>query len=106
MWKSVGPFGDIDNGPTKYTIVDNPDDLVMRHFFELACAKRPAEELYDLSKDPYQLRNVAEDAAYRAVRHNMRNRLENWMRETKDPRALFDDDRFDRYPYYLDGAKR
>jgi hypothetical protein len=36
---------------------------------------------------------------YRAVRENMRNRLEDWMRRTHDPRGLLDDDRFDRHPY-------
>jgi N-sulfoglucosamine sulfohydrolase len=99
-WKAVGPFGDIDNGPTKAAIVDNSDDPVIARLFELACAKRPSEELYDLRNDPYQLINVAERREFRATRENMRNRLENWMRRTRDPRALIDDDRFDRYPYF------
>jgi hypothetical protein len=99
-WKAVGPFGDIDNGPTKAAIVDNSDDPVITRFFQLACARRPSEELYDLRNDPHQLVNVAGRSEFRAVRENMRNRLENWMRWTRDPRSLIDDDRFDRYPYF------
>src|SRR5262252_7774134 len=51
----LGPFGDCDNSPSKDFILAHRDDLEFSKFFELAFAKRPDEELYDLGKNPIQL---------------------------------------------------
>ena len=75
-------------------------DPLIGRYFRLAMEKRPAEELYDLRRDPGQLRNVAESPGYAAIKRSLREALDRWMRETGDPRALGDDDRYDRYPYY------
>jgi arylsulfatase A-like enzyme len=40
--------------------------------------------LYDIEKDPYQLRNLAQDDSAKAVRERMRKKLANWMEETGD----------------------
>jgi hypothetical protein len=68
--------------------------------FELATAKRPPEELYDLRTDPDQLNNVAVDPRHNAEKARLRRMLDEWMQTTGDPRAATDDDRWDRYPYY------
>ena len=48
--------------------VNHVDQKVcVSNLFELATGKRPAEELYDLSKDPGELRNVAADWARRPM---------------------------------------
>lgn len=67
----------------------------------------PAEELYDLRADPAQLRNLADDKTQAKPKAELRRLLDEWMRETgdprathDDPRATHDDDRWDRYPYY------
>jgi len=44
-----------------------------------------AEQLYDLTFDPNETRNLAADPAMRAVLDEMRGRLERWMRATNDP---------------------
>jgi arylsulfatase A-like enzyme len=96
---SVGPFGDIDDGPSKRWLMaaaDGVDAAFRRHAFD----KRPAEELYVIASDPGQLHNVAADPAQAEVLRDLRARLDRWMRDTADPRATDDDDRFDRYPYY------
>lgn len=100
MWVAVGPFGDCDDGGTKHEIIDNRSEMKMEPFFNLSFAKRPAEELYDLKKDPYQLKNVAGDAAYADAKKQMRKLLDDWMRKTADPRFDHDDDRFDTYKYF------
>jgi arylsulfatase A-like enzyme len=47
---------------------------------------QPDEEaLYDLMFDPNEQRNLAGDAAHEAALHEMRGRLERWMRSTDDP---------------------
>ena len=49
-----------------------------------AYQKRPAEELYDVRKDPNNLKNVAEDPAMAAVRSELRERLMKWMASQGD----------------------
>jgi len=100
MWVSVGPFGDIDTGPSKKLLLDRRDDPRIKPFFDLATGKRPAEELYDISKDPWTLRNVANEPEYASMRQKLAHRLDTWMAKTDDPRASDpNDDRWDKYPY-------
>ena len=46
--------------------------------------KRPAEELYDIVKDPYQMHNLAADPAYAKVLARMRPKLDAWMKSQGD----------------------
>ncbi len=98
-WKVVGPFGDIDAGPSKDVVIAGRDDPKIGKLFQLACGKRPAEELYEVAKDPYQLTNLADRAAYAETKQKLRAELDRWMRDTDDPRARGEDDRWDKYPY-------
>jgi arylsulfatase A-like enzyme len=97
---SVGPFGDCDDSPTKQLILHWRNDPPFVRYFERAFGKRPAEELYDLRKDPAQLDNVADRPEYAAALADCRGRLQRWMKDTGDPRATSDDDRWDGYPYF------
>jgi arylsulfatase A-like enzyme len=94
------PFGDCDDGPTKNCLLEHREEPAMRGYFELCFGKRPAEELYDLNKDPHQLRNLAGQPEYRAARKELRAQLDRWMRGSGDPRATRDDDHWDAYPYF------
>ena len=105
LWHSVGPYGDIDGSPTKDLLLERRDDPEIAPFFKLAIAKRPAVELYDLSKDPNQLTNVADKAEYKAVKQNLNIELLSWMAKTMDPRSYVDDDRYDHYRYFGRGVK-
>jgi arylsulfatase A-like enzyme len=110
MWKAVGPFGDCDGSPSKEFILDQRDQPEFKRFFQLGFTKRPAEELYDLGKDPHQIENVAARAEYAEAKLKLKRFLESWMARTGDPRATEDDDRWDRYPYFggppADGGKK
>jgi arylsulfatase A-like enzyme len=94
------PFGDCDAGPTKEFILEHRDEPGIQKYFELDFGKRPAEELYELKGDPHQMDNVAGKAAYAAVQAQLRHQLEQWMKDTADPRAAKDDDHWDTYPYF------
>jgi len=78
------------------------DDWAWPHAgaYGLATDRRPAEELYDLRKDPGQINNIAGKSEYALAKKKLRAALDNWMRETGDPRATTDDDRWDRYRYF------
>ena len=45
---------------------------------------RPAEELYDLAADPFEINNLAGDPNYAGELAELRERLEAWMVETND----------------------
>jgi len=100
MYVSVGPFGDIDGGPTKDLMLQRRDDSAIARYFTLATAKRSEEELFDLRKDPEQLENVAAKSEYAEAKRVLHAALLKWMRETQDPRATKGADPWDRYPYF------
>jgi N-sulfoglucosamine sulfohydrolase len=102
---AVGPFGDCDGSPTKDFVTLHRDLPAFRRTFELSFAKRPAEELYDLRKDPHQLANIAGQTEYVSIRKQLRGQMEEWLTRTGDPRILNDDDRWDKYPYFGAPAK-
>ena len=99
-------YADTDNGPTKTYMVDNRDrDALHRRLYDLAFAKRPAEELYDLRHDPDQLHNVADQSAYAETGRKLAARLMSQLQATADPRAVGGGDHFDKFPY-LGGAPK
>ncbi|MHB8952645.1 MAG: sulfatase family protein [Pirellulaceae bacterium] len=97
-------FGDCDNGPTKTFLVEHhQQDESMRQLYDLAFAKRPAEELYDLQRDPHQLQNVADRPEYAGTREDLAEKLTTALRESGDPRIVGGGEQFDAYEY-LGGA--
>jgi N-sulfoglucosamine sulfohydrolase len=81
-------LADTDNGPTKNYLWEQRDDPGEARFYELAFAKRPAEELYDLRSDPDQLHNLADDLDYAAVREQLSLRLMEALEASDDPRVV------------------
>jgi uncharacterized sulfatase len=96
-------YADTDASPTKSYMVKHRDDPKVRRLFDLAFGKRPAEELYDLAKDPAQLDNVAEKAEYGQTKKKLAAALMAELEATKDPRVLGQGDMFEQYPYYGGG---
>ena len=70
----------------------------------LCAATMPAEELYDLSRDPTQMTNVANESRYAGTKAKLRTQLDRYQIETNDPRALGKGAEFDRYYYVSDGG--
>lgn len=81
-------LADEDAGPTKAWIVANRKTLDVKPFFEHAYGKRPREQLFDMNKDPHQLKNVAEEPAYTEALARLRGQLMNELKATKDPRVV------------------
>lgn len=56
-------------------------DQVQRLLF---AETRPSEELYDLEADPWEVHNLAGNAAQARTLQDLRARLDHWMKETRD----------------------
>ena len=49
--------------------------------------RRPAEELYDVEKDPHCLNNLIDDLKYKAIKSELSKRLDAWMKSQGDQGA-------------------
>ena len=94
-WPTGGPFlssnktfhGDIDGGPSKdFLLLDSTRQRFPREV-EWCLAKRPAEELYDVSADPAQTSNLARDPKHAPALSDLRRRLQDYLTKTGDPRV-------------------
>jgi arylsulfatase A-like enzyme len=99
---SVSTNQDNDRGPAKTFVVSHKTDPAVAPAYSRAYEKRPAEELYDLLKDPGQTTNVAGEDAYAQRRSELRAELGRWMIRMNDPRrpGSPNPDVFDSYPVY------
>lgn len=95
---SVG-FADMDASPTRAWLVAHRSDPKWQWYYNFAFGKRPAEELYDLAKDPDQIHNVATEPAYAETRKELAARLLRILTEAGDPRVVEESPIFERPPF-------
>ncbi|MGI9472080.1 MAG: sulfatase family protein, partial [Rubripirellula sp.] len=94
------PYGEIDDSPTKTFLMEHRNEHGVAHLAELAFGMRPGEELYDLRSDPQQMVNVAGSTTMSTVQESLRNRLFDYLEQTRDPRVVGGAVEWDHYPYY------
>ncbi len=99
-----GVFYDIDACPTLDYLVINRADKTIGNFLKIATDKRPDEELYNVKEDPACLKNLVDDNAYKTLKTNLKNKFEDYLRLTQDPR-ITGNDVFESYPR-LEGVMR
>jgi uncharacterized sulfatase len=95
-----GGYNDIDASPTLAFLVSNDDDPAIGRFLHLAVDKRPAEELFDIKRDPHCLKNLASDPSLTNVRERLAKSLDETLRSTGDPRMGSDPEIWETYPRY------
>ena len=71
---------DEDAGPTKAWLVLNRHDPQWRPFYERAYGKRPRHELFNLAKDPHQMRSVYGQADYAKIQKELTAELARCVR--------------------------
>jgi arylsulfatase A-like enzyme len=92
-------FADMDASPTKAWVIHHFDDPQYKWVYDLSFGKRPGEELYDLAKDPYQIKNVAADPAYAEPLRKLGAQLLATLKEVADPRVGPEPVKFERPPF-------
>jgi uncharacterized sulfatase len=92
-------YPDMDASPTKTWLIAHGAYPEWKKHYELAFAKRPAEELYELKSDPDQVKNLASDPAFTKVRRALSEQLMATLQAAGDPRLMGDGGTFDRSPY-------
>lgn len=97
-------FPDIDMSPTKAWLVSHRKDAGMETFIDYAWGKRPEEELYDLTKDPHQTKNIATVESYSTTLTKLRDQLMAELKNKNDPRL--ENDAFDRPPYHTKDQRK
>ena len=71
---------------TSWAKIGETDDFwAQRHKLIL---KRPAEELYDLANDPWELNNLANDPKLNSIKNNLKTQLQSWMSQQNDKGML------------------
>lgn len=95
-WPAGDPplYGDVDAhmlqypSATKMYILKNKNEEGIKELFDLGFGMRPAEELYDLRIDSYQMNNVAYLKEYEDDKKSMSDRLTEYLKINKDPREV------------------
>lgn len=103
IYGDVDQHHDITGSPSKQAVVEHGGSAAAKRRFELAFGRRPAEELYDLRADPWQMTNVVDEARFAAAKKKLRAEFDQYLAATKDPRASGAGIEFDRY-FYVTGA--
>ncbi|MGV3503564.1 MAG: sulfatase [Adhaeribacter sp.] len=101
-WPAGNPetgYLDTDGGPTKTEILEARRKAGESRHWDLSFGKRPAEELYQIKKDPYCLQNLAQDKSLAQVKENLRRQMEQELISQQDPRMAGKGFLFDQYPY-------
>ena len=107
-WPAGDPplFGDVDAhmqhypSPTKNYILAHKNETGIDVLYKLAFAKRPAEELYNVNDDPDQMINLAYSEDYKDIKNKIAQRMEQYLRDTGDPRVIGGKIIWDTIKYY------
>ena len=81
-------------------LIANRDDPKVSKYFHLSVDKRPLEELYDITKDPGCLNNLANDPSFAETKNKLAAQFEKYLKDTGDPRILGTGDIFETYKRY------
>ncbi len=102
-----GPtYSEINESPTKSYIIEHKDEPDMQIYWQLSFGLRPADELYDVRLDPYQMYNVADRIEYADTLKRLKEKLFSELEKYEDPRIIGGAEAFDQYEYLGRLARR
>ncbi len=92
-------YPNCDGSPTKTVVLNTRTDAQNRHYWRWCFGKRPAEELYNVEKDPDCVNNLADDPAYAEKKRALKAQLYRELKAQEDPRMFGRGHVFDEYRY-------
>jgi len=93
-----GGYHDIDACPSLDFLIEHRNHAQYGRYLQLAVAKRPAEELFDVRRDPGCLNNLATDSNYEETSNRLREQLVDHLKATGDARFTANGDIWESYP--------
>jgi N-sulfoglucosamine sulfohydrolase len=93
------PYSDTDDGPAFRVLLEVSQTPGGEEIRRLCFDRRPAEELYEVATDPWQLKNRADDPKLATTLQNLRHQMDESLRAAGDPRATGTGPEFDQLPY-------
>ena len=91
-------YHDIDACPSLTFLIQNYDDPKIGKYLDLAVARRPKYELFDIRSDPGCLNNLAGQVEFAKTEARLRTQLETYLKETGDNRISGEGDVWETYP--------
>ena len=88
-------YKDTDDSPTKTAVLATEKHPDRKHFFDASFGKLPADQLFDLRRDPDCMTNLAATVSFAALQKQLFDEL----KQQGDPRMLGNGHIFDEYPY-------
>ena len=92
-------WADMDASPTKAWIAHNCLSEEYRIYFQHAFGRRPARELYSVTDDPDQVRNLVDEPEYLERLKELESKLIAYLESTNDPRVTGDRMQFEKPPF-------
>ncbi len=88
-------YRDTDDSPTKTAVLATEKIPARQHFFAASFGKLPADQLFDLRRDPDCMTNLAATVSFAALQKQLFDEL----KQQGDPRVLGNGRIYDEYPY-------
>lgn len=86
----VKTFRDIDYSPSQTYMIRHREDPDVAPLFQHCFGKNPREMLFNVSKDPGCLNNLATNTEFEAVKEKLRKKLFDHLEKTGDARVVGD----------------
>jgi hypothetical protein len=103
LWPAGNPeigYLDCDGSPTKTEILDLFRSGKDKTYWQWSFGKRLVhEEFYNVTIDPYCMKNLADNRDLEDLKSSMKARMEENLKAQKDPRMFGNGDVFDNYGY-------
>lgn len=116
-WPACNPetgYLNCDGGATKTFILNQRRNGATKYFWKMDFGHRPAEELYDIKKDPDCINNLANNSSYQSVALEMKTEMEAKLKAQGDLRMFGYGSIYEKYPFaevngfyerYMNGEK-
>jgi len=100
-WPAGDPeygYNNCDDSPTKTYLTELKESDADYKYYLMSFGKRPADELYDITKDKDCVHNLAANPKYASVVKELKAKMEKALTAQNDPRMFGKGDIFDYYP--------